>query len=98
MKHIEIKMLFVKELAQRGLIILKTIESEKNPVDALTKAVPQATLNRLAHGTECWQMNLVSETTTAETPVQTTDGTTTGTTAGTTAETTAEAEKSGTPT
>jgi hypothetical protein len=63
MKHIEIKMLFVKELAQRGLIILKSIESQRNPVDALTKAVPQATLNRLAHGTECWQMNLVTETT-----------------------------------
>ena len=58
MKHIEIKMLFVKELAQRGLIILKQIESQRNPVDALTKAVPQATLHRLARGIECWQMNL----------------------------------------
>ena len=58
MKHIDIKMLFVKELAQRGLIILKQIESQRNPVDALTKAVPQATLHRLARGIECWQMNL----------------------------------------
>jgi hypothetical protein len=60
MKHIEIKMLFVKELAQQGEIILQSIESQRNPVDALTKAVPQATLHRLAQGDECWQMALGS--------------------------------------
>ena len=58
MKHIEIKLLFVKELAQQGSIVLQSVESQQNPVDALTKAVPQATLHRLSQGVQCWQMNL----------------------------------------
>ena len=58
MKHIEIKMLFVKELVQQGAVVLQAVASADNPADPLTKAVPQATLHRLACGERAWQMNL----------------------------------------
>ena len=66
MKHITTKMLFVKELAQQDEILLQSIESQHNPVDALTKPVPQSTLYRLAQGEQCWRMNLGTRTTHSE--------------------------------
>ena len=57
MKHVEIKQLFVRELAQRGRIVLKASASNCNPVDALTKAVTRAVLERCARDQSCWTMN-----------------------------------------
>ena len=45
-KHIELKHLFVQQLAKHGLISMHKIRSEHNPADILTKGVNTETLHK----------------------------------------------------
>lgn len=46
-KHIEIKAHHIKDLMEKGVVILKHIRTINQPADLLTKSVSEATLNRL---------------------------------------------------
>ena len=39
-KHIDVKLHFVREIIERGEVNLKKINTNHNPTDALTKALP----------------------------------------------------------
>ena len=47
MRQIEIEKLFACEFVHQGLVILEAIGTQENPVEVLTKPVPQAALRKL---------------------------------------------------
>ena len=40
-KHIDVKLHFVRDVVMKGSIVVERIQTEENPSDMLTKAVPR---------------------------------------------------------
>ena len=47
MKHVDLKMMSIQELVKAKIVEVRNIGTLRNPADLLTKAVDQATLERL---------------------------------------------------
>ena len=50
-KHVDLKMMFIQELVKKKIVHVRKIGTLNNPADLLTKAVDQATLERLLRST-----------------------------------------------
>ncbi len=50
-KHVVLKMMFIQELVKKKIVDVRKIGTLSNPADLLTKAVDQATLERLLTST-----------------------------------------------
>ena len=50
-KHVDLKMMFIQELVKKEIVEVRKIGTLNNPADLLTKAVDQATLERLLRST-----------------------------------------------